>query len=88
MNTENIIKSYFIEKKIYPFSVLFSEIEFFLKISFYLESDIEELKELIDYRSMCDKTGFLEFPSTNTIILKDMCLTKFIKIVNEYNKTI
>lgn len=67
------------EHGISPFSVIFtyesSNVEGgLLSITVYLESELDELLDIIEYRSQCDKTGFTLLPETNTLIVTGMAL--------------
>lgn len=53
-----------------------------LKISFWLEPEIDMIKDLIDYRSMCDKSGFMEFRETGTIVLRGIALLNFFRALD------
>lgn len=40
-----------------------------LGVSFYLQEDLEELLTIIDYKSICDKSGYVVIPEYNTLII-------------------
>lgn len=78
---EKDIEKYLDDNGLIPFSILYSNLENnFLKISFFLPDDMEKFKRLLDYDSVCDKSGFLEFPS-NTVILSGLILDRFLKLI-------
>lgn len=52
-----------------------------LKISFWITPEIDEIKELIDHKSMCDKSGYMEFRENNTIILRGIALLNFFRVL-------
>ena len=58
--------------------------ESFLKISFYIEDEIDELKELLDFKYFSDKSGWTEIRETNTILLRGMILSKFINLAEQW----
>lgn len=66
------------EWELYPFSVIctfeLGDGSGLLAITFYLESDLDELLDHLDYKSQCDKTGFFIRKSSNTVILTGMAL--------------
>lgn len=74
---ENIIKK-LEERDISPFTVIFSyeagDSGGMLSITFYLREELEELLEILKYRSQCDKTGWMIIEKTNTIIFTGIAL--------------
>jgi hypothetical protein len=76
---EAVIK--YLEKyDIYPFSVTYtsdynrSSDGCILGITTYIVDDIDTILELLDYKSLCDKSGFTVFRENCTIILQGMPL--------------
>ncbi len=61
-----------------PFSVIctfgLGNNEGFVAVTFYIEHDLKELLDLLDYQSQCDKTAFLVIGESNTVILSGMGL--------------
>ncbi len=76
-----------LEKRIevYPFDILYVDqkdnSQALLKLSFWVEEDIDEIKKLINYSSLCDKTGFLEIRETTTIIIRGYALLNFLRSI-------
>lgn len=67
-----------------PFNIVFTYSENtggLLSITFYIPSDIDELLELLDYKTICDKSGYEVFPKTNTLILRDLALVNLYTIL-------
>ena len=67
------------DNDIYPFSVTYTyelglDGSGALAITLYVKSDYDRLLEILDYKSQCDKSGYLVFPENNTIILQGMAL--------------
>ena len=67
--------------EIYPFSVIFTYSggiqSGLLSITFFLDSDIDKLLNILDYQNQCDKTGYLIIREYNTIILSGIALINF-----------
>lgn len=61
---------------IHPFSVIcsFSIGEGIISMTFYLRQDLTEFLDLLNYRSQCDKTGYLVLEDNNTVILSGLAL--------------
>lgn len=79
---EKEIESWLVESGVYPFSVLYVKDPQFLKISFFLESDITEILEKIRYKEMCDTSGVQIIMETKTILLTGMGLINFLRYVD------
>lgn len=66
---------------IYPFSVIFTYSggiqEGLLSITFYIDSDIDKLLNILDYKNQCDKTGYFIVKEYNTLILSGIALINF-----------
>lgn len=77
---EKFVESWLISKNIFPFSVLYVKDPQFLKISVHLESDIQEILEIIKYSSLCDNSGIHIF--NDTILFMEMGLINFFKHVD------
>ena len=62
---QELATKWLLERDISPESVTLSYKYFdgLLAITFYLESDLDEFLDLVDYKYSCDKTGFV-----NTIL--------------------
>ncbi len=52
-----------------------------LKISVWIEEDIDQIKEIIGYQELCDKSGYIEFRENNTVILRGIALLSFMRAV-------
>mgnify|MGYP003291738912 CR=1 FL=1 len=87
---QDIVRKALEEKaEIYPYEILYIDQQesslALLKISVWIREDIEELKKLLNYSSLCDKTGYLEFSETNTVILRGYALLSFFRSLGLYN---
>lgn len=71
---------------IYPYEIIYVDQQdnslSMLKISVWVPSDIEDLKKIIGYSSLCDKTGYLEFIETNTVIFKGFALLNLMRALD------
>ena len=47
-----------------------------LAVTFFIEQDLEEFLDLLDYRAQCDKSGFSIVRETNTVLLMGLPLVK------------
>lgn len=58
------------EKDLYPFNIFFTKKPgpATLGITFYTEIDLEDMLEILEYKSICDKSDYLIFPESNTLI--------------------
>ena len=82
MSQEEKIQESVIQKlqayDISPFSVLFSyeagESGGMLSITFYLEAELREILDKLNYKNQCDKTGWLIREESNTLILTGLAL--------------
>lgn len=84
------VENYLDSNGISPYSVIFvssrSNSIPILKLTFWLKSEINEFKKIIDYKSLCDKSGYMEFQNNNTIILSGIVLAVLFKIVEDYGE--
>lgn len=73
------------QAEICPYEVIFvdqtSETPSLLKISFWFPSDLEGLKKLIGYSSLCDKSGYMEFTETYTVVLRGFVLLSLLRVL-------
>ena len=63
-----------------PFCVIFTfqtEHDGLLAITFYINQDLQEVLNILDYKNQCDKSGFLVLEEHNTLILYDLALINF-----------
>lgn len=79
---EKTVETWLISKNIYPFSVLYSKDPQFLKISFFVKNDLDELLKITDYKSNCDNSGIQVFDKTNTILYTGTSLINFFRHVD------
>jgi len=74
---ENIIKK-LQSRDLNPFSVIFSyeagDTGGMLSITFYLREELNELLEILKYKSQCDKSGWIIIEKTNTVIFMGIAL--------------
>ena len=75
--------------EIFPFEILYIDQQqsslALLKLSVWIKDDLEEIKKLLNYSNLCDKTGYLEFPETNTVIIRGYALLSFLRALELYN---
>lgn len=64
---------------IYPYSVFFTDIigTGALSITFYIEDDLNDFLDILEYKNLCDTTGYDVFPETRTVILTGQGLMKY-----------
>lgn len=69
---------------LYPFSIFYTDKAFnnedsdiSLTITFYLKVDLDNFLRFINYSSQCDKSGYIIFRKSNTVILRDLALINF-----------
>ena len=67
--------------EIYPFSIIFTYSggisDGLLSMTFFLPTDIDKLLDILDYKSQCDKSGYIIIRDYNTIILSGIALINF-----------
>lgn len=92
MGINNIPKEVEIQELIYkklydlninPFSVICTfglGFEGLVSITVYIKSEIKEILDLLNYKSICDKSGYIILEDNNTIIFTGMAL------INLYSK--
>ena len=70
----------FLEKhNIFPFKITYTGLDSgYLGITLYTSSDIDDLLELLDYKTRCDKSGYIVSKETRTVILEGYALLEFI----------
>ena len=78
---EKEIEEWLVSKNIYPFSILYSKNPQFLKISFYIDQDIKDLLNEIEYKSICDTSGVQIFKETKTILFNNLGLLNLFRHV-------
>lgn len=64
---------------IYPFSVFFTDVigSGALSITFYIEEDLNEFLNILDYKNLCDTSGYDIFPEDRTVVLTGQGLMKY-----------
>lgn len=67
------------EHNIYPFSVFFTDVigSGALSITFFIEEDLEEFLDLLEYKNLCDTSGYDIFPEDRTVVLTGQGLMKY-----------
>lgn len=72
---EEAVTSALVSKNICPLNVFYTfisspgEMNGTLGLTFFTWLDLEEVLEMIDYKSLCDKSGVIVLKETNTLIL-------------------
>lgn len=77
---DSIIKKLSEDYNISPFSVICTfqtEHAGLLSMTFYINTDLKELLDILDYDNQCDKSGYLILNESNTLILYDLALINF-----------
>ena len=86
---ETIRKALENKAEIYPYEILYVEQQAsslaLLKLSVWIKDDLDEIKKILNYSSLCDKTGYLEFPETNTVIIRGYALLNFLRALELYS---
>ena len=86
---EAIRKSLENNYELFPYEVIYVDQQSsslsLLKITVWLKDELKTLKEIIELNSLCDKTGFLEFSETNTVIIRGYALLNFLRALNLLN---
>lgn len=63
---------------IFPFKISYTSLDSgYLGITLYTSSDVDDLLELLDYKTRCDKSGYIISRETRTIILEGTALFEF-----------
>ena len=80
---QEMATKWLLDKDISPASVTLSYKYFdgLLAITFYLEHDLDEFLDLVDYKYSCDKTGFVILRETKTVFLFGVPLVKLYTIL-------
>lgn len=72
--------------ELYPYDIIYIDQQqgslSLLKITVWIKEDLNTIKDIIDFPSLCDKTGFLEFQDTNTVIIRGYALLNFLRALN------
>ena len=75
--------------ELFPYEVIYvgqqSNSLSLLKITVWLKDELKTLKDIINFNNLCDKTGFIEFFDTNTVILRGYALLNFLRALNLMN---
>ena len=75
--------------ELYPYEILYVDQQesslALLKLSVWIKEDFDLIKKLLNYSNLCDKTGYLEFPETNTVIIRGYALLSFLKALELYD---
>lgn len=50
-----------------------------LKISLWIEEDLDQIKEILGYQELCDKSGYIEFRENYTVVLRGIALLSFFR---------
>lgn len=77
---QELVIDYLSNLDISPFSVIFTyslNDGGTLSITFWINSDIDDFLNHIDYKSICDKTGYIILRENNTILITGFALIDF-----------
>jgi hypothetical protein len=76
----DLVKERLLSQELYPSSVFFTYERNggCLAITFMAREDIDTFLDSLDYKSMCDKSGFTVYPTTRTVLLEGMALAKIV----------
>ena len=79
------ITDYLLALDISPFSVIFTQQgerrKPLLSITFFFHEDLSEILNKLDYKHICDKSEFIIFDDTNTLILTGNALINFVDML-------
>lgn len=77
---ENLVKEKLCRKNLDAYSVFYTKEEFggVLSITFFYNGILDLFLKEIDYKAQCDKSGFIIYDETRTILLYGIALTNFI----------
>jgi len=80
---QELATKWLLDRNISPASVTLSYKYFdgLLAITFYLDRDLEEFLDLVDYKYSCDKTGFVILKETKTVFLFGVPLVKLYTVL-------
>ena len=83
LEIQDLITEKLLKRDIYPFSAIFSYLAKkdylgLLSITFYVPQQIYQVLDLLDYKYECDKSGYLIFDETNTLMFSGLALMKLI----------
>lgn len=72
------------QKKLFPSGIVYvtslnSKYIPILKISFMFKEQLEDFREVLEIKSMCDKSGYQEYTDNLTVILSGMILQVFFR---------
>lgn len=70
---------------IFPFNVFYTrcgKYDQVLGLTFFLEIDLEDFLDILDYKTLCDKSGYTIFPKSNTIILSGEGLMRLLDVLS------
>jgi hypothetical protein len=84
---ESLTLSYLKNRGFNPFSVLYFSVggTDLIKLSFFDSKDLDQLRELLDYKYSSDKSGYIEIKEHNTVLLKGLLLKKLTEEVKEWS---
>lgn len=74
---QDLVTKKLVDNDISPFSVTCtfeSGHEGLIGITFWLNSDLYEFLDILDYKNQCDKSGYIILSDNNTVLLFDMAL--------------
>ena len=83
------ITQFLLSNGISPFSVIFTycfDDGGLLGLTFWLKSEVEEFLNLVEYKSLCDRKGYLILENNNTVIISGFALIDFYSKVQQYGK--
>lgn len=83
LQLEQKIWDYLVKNEIYPYSVVMCDKIKLLKLSFYIESDIDDVLKMMDYKYLSNKSGISILRNGCTLLLTDFGLEKFLSCINQ-----
>ena len=75
--------------ELYPYEIIYVNHQqgslALLKITVWIKEDVTTIKDILNLDSLCDKSGFLEFKETNTVIIRGYALLNFLRALDLMN---
>ena len=88
IQVQRSVEDFLVSLDLWPYDVFYMSDPKLLKISFIMQSELEDLLDFLSYRDLADKSGIVLIWETKTIILSGINLRMFLgKIENYEDKT-